>query len=335
MKEKKQTFLEIFNTFRSKQELNNQDPFSAACCAFLKFENTNNQATRLSILYILYSYYASLPLHHNPFLTFFLQLIDDLPSSSTEQHFVYCILENSLSYLDNKLPQDVSDDPNNKLPVIQKKKSLIDSLKLKVARLIDDPNIVILNEQVINLLSSVCSRVLTISENEMLRNERLLDYPLTKYISPNQLPKLIDLNQFIALDIVPILLKTNYATLYLQSLLNVTVTVNSLEVIHCILIMHHMQLSQEFLHYYISNSIRSCDQLEEEGPKKDRQVKQVARFIQSLVEKGIISMADYFIEIQSFCVSYMKYKNVTNLFRLASSSRQHNLLNQQRAASSV
>ncbi|KAI9470837.1 MAG: hypothetical protein EXX96DRAFT_370482 [Benjaminiella poitrasii] len=195
--------------------------------------------------------------------------------------------------------------------------------------------ILILNELVINILSNACLRVLTLSENEMLRNERLSDYPLTEYILPNQLPKLIDLNQFIALKIVPILLKTNYATLYLQSLLNAPVTVNSLEVIHYILIIRHMQLSQEFLHYYISNSIRSCDQLEE-GLKKDRQVKQVARFIQSLVEKNIISMAEYFIEIQSFCVGYMKHKGVTNLFRLASNQaqqQQYNLMNQQGSSS--
>jgi hypothetical protein len=29
-------------------------------------------------------------------------------------------------------------------------------------------------------------------------------------------------------------------------------------------------------------------------------------------------MRDYFVEIQSFCISYMKLKGVANLFRLAS-----------------
>ena len=84
-----------------------------------------------------------------------------------------------------------------------------------------------------------------------------------------------------------------------------------------------MTLSPEFLHYYISNCIRSCDQIEE-GPIKERQVKQVTRFIQSLLEKQVILMKDYFIEIQSFCISYIKSKGVAQLFRLASQEAQIN-----------
>jgi hypothetical protein len=56
----------------------------------------------------------------------------------------------------------------------------------------------------------------------------------------------------------------------------------------------------------------------EDGLIKDKQVKQVAKFIQSLLEQDIISMAEYFVEIQAFCVSYMKIKGVVQLFRLAS-----------------
>lgn len=92
--------------------------------------------------------------------------------------------------------------------------------------------------------------------------------------------------------------------------------------------MHHvlvnsMTLSPEFLHYYISNSIRSCEQ----SQGKDRQVKQVAKFIQSLLEKNIISMKDYFVEIQSFCISFIKLKGVANLFRLASHEAQQQKIN--------
>jgi hypothetical protein len=51
----------------------------------------------LAILYVLYSCYATAPLENNPFLTFFLQLLEELPPMSVEQHFVYCILEETLS----------------------------------------------------------------------------------------------------------------------------------------------------------------------------------------------------------------------------------------------
>jgi hypothetical protein len=100
---------------------------------------------------------------------------------------------------------------------------------------------------------------------------------LTHCIPPHQLPGLIDLNQFLAMELVPLLLESTHATQYLQALLNAVVTINSLEVIHHVLVIKKITLSQEFLHYYISNSIRSCDQLTEQGPvaKRDRQVKQV------------------------------------------------------------
>jgi hypothetical protein len=79
------------------------------------------------------------------------------------------------------------------------------------------------------------------------------------------------------MDLVPGLLESTNATQYLKTLLDTPVTINSLEVIHHVLANKKIALSQEFLHYYISNSIRSCDQLTEQGPitKRDRQVKQV------------------------------------------------------------
>lgn len=101
---------------------------------------------------------------------------------------------------------------------------------------------------------------------------------MTNSITPQQLPNLINLNQFLALNVVPLLLRSNFTNMYLQALLEAPVTINSLEVVHHILV-SNIQISQEFLHYYISKSIRSCDELEE-GPKRDRQVKQVIYKVQ-------------------------------------------------------
>ncbi|CAO3627667.1 unnamed protein product [Mucor hiemalis] len=244
----------------------------------------------------------------------------DSAQSPLEQHFVYCILEESLSIVDHVVPQDVSIDT---LPSVERKQSLVELLKLKVARLVDDPNIVIWNENIPVLLEAACSRILSLKENEIVRMEKLSNYPVTNYITPSQMNGLIDLNQFIAVDIVPLLLKSSLGNLYLQAFLNSRVTTNTIEVVHHVLV-NHMNLSQEFLHYFISHSIRSCDELDE-GPIKDRQVKQVARFIQSLLERHIIPMRDYFIEIQSFCISYMKLKGVANLFRLASQEAQQQI----------
>ncbi|KAI8975595.1 hypothetical protein BDF20DRAFT_822731, partial [Mycotypha africana] len=148
-------------------------------------------------------------------------------------------------------------------------------------------------------------RSLTLSENELLRNEFNLskNYPLTDLIPPAELPNLINLNQFLALDIASELFNSRYAYLYLQSILESPITTNSIEVIHHV--------------------IRSCDQAPN-GLKKDRQVKQVTRFIHSLLEKNIIPLSEYMIEIQAFCVTYMKVGGVANLFQSISAHNHYN-----------
>ncbi|KAG1302212.1 hypothetical protein G6F61_010664 [Rhizopus arrhizus] len=313
------TFEEIHQQFLLQQQKQKQQQqlFISCCSLFLNFECAKTEKNRLVILYILYSQYANLPLEQNPFLDFFLNLLDNC--TVIERHFVDCILEGTLSGIANLTPQEVCTNPSI-LPTTTKEKDNkhIATLKLKVAKLIDDPNIVILNDQIIQLLSVAGKRPLTLSENEILRKEKLSDYPLSTYVLPNELPALINLNQFLAFDILSLLLESDKTQEYLQAILDHPITLQSIESIHHILVHKKTSLSQDFIHYYISNSIRSCDQLED-GLIKDKQVKQVAKFIQSLLEQDIISMAEYFVEIQAFCVSYMKIKGVVQLFRLASS----------------
>ncbi|KAI7888608.1 uncharacterized protein EV154DRAFT_517194 [Mucor mucedo] len=257
------------------------------------------------------------PIDRNPFLTFFLQLLEH-PFSDTEDHFIYCILEDTVSRLEDLSPKEICEDVG-KLPDIQKDPKYLELLQLKVARLIHDPSIVILDEKISSILSSACTRTLTLKENEQLRMEqRLSDYPLSSMIPPEGLTDLIEINQFSALHIVPHLFQCESSPLYQQALLNTRVTINSLEVVHHVLVNHGVPVPADFIHYYISHSIQSCEQCS----NKDRQVKQVARFIQSLLEKDLIQMKEYYIEIQSFCLSFIKLKAVANLFRLASQEAQ-------------
>ncbi|KAG1172315.1 hypothetical protein G6F71_006462 [Rhizopus microsporus] len=271
------SFIEITNQYR--QQKRHQNMFISNCSLFLTFEHTTEQTIRLAILFILYHQYAALPLEQNPFLDFFLDLLSH--STSIEQHFIYCILEGSISSIAHYSPFEICNEPI--LPPIKKDVKRINALRQKVTKLIDDPYTVILDDHIIELLSIASNRLLALSENEALRKENLSNYPLSDIILPHQLPQLVNLNQFLAFDTVPLLLQSKN-----------------------------------------KDDIRSCDQLEE-GPKQDKQVKQVVRFIQSLLEQGIIHMADYFVEIQAFCVSFMRIKGVAQLFRLASNeARQWN-----------
>ncbi|CEI88883.1 hypothetical protein RMCBS344292_03259 [Rhizopus microsporus] len=312
------SFIEITNQYR--QQKRHQNMFMSNCSLFLTFEHTTEQTTRLAILFILYHQYAALPLEQNPFLDFFLDLLSH--STSIEQHFIYCILEGSISNIAHYSPFEICNEPI--LPPIKKDVKRINTLKQKVTKLIDDPYTVILDDYIIELLSIASNRLLALSENEALRKEKLSNYPLSDIILPHQLPQLVNLNQFLAFDTVPLLLQSKNKDDYLDAILSSPVTSQSIEIMYHALVHQKASLSSEFIHHYISNSIRSCDQLEE-GPKQDKQVKQVARFIQSLLEQGIIHMADYFVEVQAFCVSFMRIKGVAQLFRLASNeARQWN-----------
>ncbi|KAI8886691.1 hypothetical protein K501DRAFT_331141 [Backusella circina FSU 941] len=298
-----ETFSEKYQSFLENCK-SSESPFTNACFAFTAFEEAKLQTSRLFILYILYAQYAHVPLRCNPFLTFFLELLES--DIAIEQHFVYCILEETIDKLDLITPQQVCNDPTSTLPSVEKNKNLIDTLKLHVARLIDNPDIQVINDQVSTLLNLACTRTLTLSENQTLRKEFTQSPNLDcTCISPVQLPTFIDLNPYVASFICPNLL-THSA--YLEALLN-TVTIQSLELMHHILTQNACVISQEFLHAYISQSIKSCEMVD--TTKESKQVKQVAKFIHSLLEHGIIEMDHYIIEIQAFCTSFMRYKAVT------------------------
>lgn len=92
------TFEEIHQQFllqQQKQKQQQQQLFISCCSLFLNFECAKTEENRLVILYILYSQYANLPLEQNPFLDFFLNLLDNC--TVIERHFVGCILEGTLS----------------------------------------------------------------------------------------------------------------------------------------------------------------------------------------------------------------------------------------------
>ena len=126
---------------------------------------------------------------------------------------------------------------------------------------------------------------------------------------------------------------------HLLALAEVPVGNSSVELIYHLLASGRF-VEDNFLHLYIANGIRTCE-LYEEGPQKDKYVRlvrdctnyekadvikatppQFAKFIQSLLEKRMIPISEYLIEIQSFCVGYFRFKGVATLFQLASSEAQ-------------
>ncbi|KAI7882508.1 hypothetical protein K492DRAFT_58982 [Lichtheimia hyalospora FSU 10163] len=178
--------------------------------------------------------------------------------------------------------------------------------------------------QVITLLHEACTRTLTIPEQQLV--QKALASPLTQTVidtcelEPKQLAELLDNNHLMALKVVQAFLKQPNGKEYLQALATVPVSSNCIEVMHLLTLGGYVD-DDFFIHVYISNIIRSAEMMPE-GPRKDTHVRMVARFIQSLLDKTIIQIADYMIEIQSFCVGHFRFKGVADLYRLASAEAQ-------------
>ncbi|KAI8368126.1 uncharacterized protein BYT42DRAFT_585360 [Radiomyces spectabilis] len=180
-------------------------------------------------------------------------------------------------------------------------------------------------EYITSLMREACVRTMTIPEGQVLVKAFQYDGFVEKCgLSPDEclFPSFLEFNHFIALDIVPILIKTSDRKEFLYALAEVPVTPNSVDVIHHVLTCGSLsEIPSEFLHAYVSKCIRSCELLDE-GVAQDRQVKLVTKLVQSLLQKQLMPIAEYFIEIQSFCVANLRFKVVANLFRVASAEAQ-------------
>ncbi|KAI7863170.1 hypothetical protein BDF14DRAFT_1396049 [Spinellus fusiger] len=173
-------------------------------------------------------------------------------------------------------------------------------------------------------MATTHQRTLTIPENELLMHAFHTDPEVVGLckLNPEDMPQWVELNLLLACELLPLFLKRSDTEDYLQAMLNVPITGHSIEFVH------HLAtcpdsccLSNEFLHMYISKSILSCEILNK-GAWQDRQVKLVTNFIQSFLEKHIIPMEEYLVEIQSFCIGYLRFKGVAVLFRMVSNQVQ-------------
>ncbi|CAO3615145.1 unnamed protein product [Cunninghamella blakesleeana] len=344
------SFATVFELFKDKYS--KQSIFSSACTAFLIFEKSNSLTERLLALYVLYSYYVDVPLTENPFLTFFLEFIgyeEESRGNWIEKGFIYFILEGSIDKIHHSTPLEVSQHPELYFPVYEIPSiDKINQYRWSTAKLIDDPyakkdlfkgdwlninkptsfsdclNQVVnsknrLDNNVIKFLSDLLTKstteTLSIPETEML-NHALQLHPYVIHILPllpHQLPKLIELNHILAVEIVPDLLNGPIADSYLNFLSAPPVTCNSLEVIHHDLTSLQQTLPSDFLHMYISSAIRTCELLE--GTWQEKQVRTLAKFLQSLLDRNILPISEYMIEVQSFCLDYLKVRGVATLFR--------------------
>lgn len=170
-------------------------------------------------------------------------------------------------------------------------------------------------DQIRHLMELSLKAQLNVHEQEMVIQELKKDRKL-KYICDityEKFPKLVENNSKIAIVVLRQLINSPKFNNYLQILVNINVSLASMEVVYNIA--KATKFPNELLHTYISNCISACEKKNNDTYFQCRQARLVCVFLQSLIRYELLPIDEFFIEIQAFCVQFSKIREAVALFK--------------------